>query len=232
LANTYQAGARAYLDAPLYQQAISYTSGQYVVYSGGYYICTGATTGAFDPTKWSLIAPQYTIYSAILPCPEFDINTEYTVGSQVYWKGKTYTALQPSAYYDQQARLQYSQTKYIPPINTFPDTLVNGTNQQWGTGMPYNIPISTDIVNTAYWIQSDNRSQELVKVVVDIALYYAHERISPQNVPELRDLNYRMAIDWLKMASRGEVTPALPKLQPNQGGRIRYGSSPRNIFNY
>lgn len=214
----YKAGDRIYLDAPIYAPTTSYIIGQYTVYQNNFYIATASTTGSFDPTKWTLINPQYTIYYGTYPAPPFNINTKYNIGDKVYYLGKVYTALQPSALYDQTYLLQIGLP--YPPINYFPGT---PGYAQWDAGTAYSISANTPITDTK-WTQGDNRSQEMVNIICDIVLYYAHRRISPMNIPEVRLTAYKEAINWLKDASDGLVTPNLPRKQPNQGNKIRFGT--------
>lgn len=225
----YTAGDRVYLDADPYLQASNYVVDDLVLNGNSVYKCIAITTGTFDPSKWSLIATQFQIYYGAYPFPVFNSNLRYNTGDQVYWKGKTYTALSGSSYPD---RIQYSQQANIPPINTFPDHLVNGQpNSQWGPGTPYSVPVDTEL-SSPLWVKGDNRSFQMVQTCIDIVLFYVHQRISPNNIPELRVFNYNMAIQWLKDAAVGNVTPNLPVKQPNQGHRIRFGGNPKLNNNY
>lgn len=83
-----------------------------------------------------------------------------------------------------------------------------------------------------YWLFGDNRNQQLVNYMIDIALYHVHSRISPRNIPDLRVKRYDDAIRWLKMAGRGDITADIPLIQPKQGRRIRYGGQIKNINSY
>jgi len=207
----YQAGSRVYLDAPVYDDTASYTTGQFTVYSGSFYV-------AFNPANWSLIAPQYTIYYGSYPALPYNINTFYNIGDTVFYNSLVYTALQSSATYSQTYLLQIGLP--YPPINYAPGT---PGYTQWDGGVAYSIPANTPITNITYWTQGDSRSQEMVNVICDIVLYYAHRRISPMNIPALRHDAYIEAINWLKDAGDGKVTPGLVLRMPNQGFKIRYG---------
>jgi hypothetical protein len=85
---------------------------------------------------------------------------------------------------------------------------------------------------TGAWVKGDNRNAQLVMYCCDIALFHIHSRIAPRNIPDLRVKRYDDAIKWLKMAGRGEITPALPVIQPLQGNRIRYNSQIKQVNNY
>lgn len=77
-----------------------------------------------------------------------------------------------------------------------------------------------------------NRDAQMLSVVVDIALYHLHSRIAPRNIPELRQSRYENALSWLKMCAFGDITPALTKLTPTSGMRIRFGGNTKNINQY
>lgn len=82
------------------------------------------------------------------------------------------------------------------------------------------------------WVQGDNRSQQMLTCIIDITLYHLHSRISPRNVPDLRIKRYQDAVNWLTMAMKGSITANLIPLQPKAGGRIRWGSQPKNVNVY
>ena len=226
---TYNAADRVYLDAPVYDATKSYTTGRYTVYANNFYIASNSSTAiAFNSANWTLIAPQYTIYYAAYPHPLFNINTFYNIGDQVYWMGKSYTALQPSATYDATYRLQIGLP--IPPINYFPGT---PGYPQWDNGITYTVPANTLITNSTYWTQGDNRGQQMLQTCINLVLYYAHARISPMNIPNHIKENYTESVNWLVDAGDGKVTPKLLRRQPNQGNKIRYGEIKGGAsFNY
>ena len=96
----------------------------------------------------------------------------------------------------------------------------------------------------------EDRDQQLLAVAVDIALYHLHSRIAPRNIPELRVYNYMgnpedrtivmgdvkypvySALGWLQACAQGDITPALEKIIPLQGTRIRFGGNTKNINQY
>ena len=78
----------------------------------------------------------------------------------------------------------------------------------------------------------DARDLKMLSVVVDIALFHLHKRIAPRNIPQMRVTNYEAAIEWLKMCAYGDITPALAKLSPTSGMRIRHGGHPKNNNTY
>lgn len=229
---TYSQGDRVYLDALAYNTGTTYGVKSLALYQGGVYRCkTANTTGAWDGSKWDLLGLQYDIFFAAFPYPEFDFNTYYPVGQQVFWRGKNYTCRVASYPLSHSSKLQYDSIEALPYLNTAPDDPVRGS-YYWGSGTPYSVPANTVVTNTTYWTPGDNRSQQLVTVVVDIALYHLHSRIAPQNIPELRKDRYDNALTWLKQISRAELNAKMPEIKPAQGSNIRYGGEVKRNNEY
>jgi hypothetical protein len=230
-ANTYQAANRVYLDAPLYSPTATYAIGAYCTYQPAgqpvnFYIATAASAAIpFNPANWGAPIPQYTIFYAAFPYPVFNVYCNYNVGDIVFWKNNIYTAEQATTINNMTYVLQYGSYANIPLNNYFPDA---PGNAQWTlTTTGYTVPANTAITNTTYWVQGDNRSQQMVAAICDMVLYRAYPRISPMNIPNHIGEKYKEAIMWLKGAAVGETTPNLIKLQPKKGNRIRYGGDIR-----
>lgn len=171
------------------------------------------------------------LYYAKLPQPLFQYGGLYNIGDKVFWKDKVYTAKVQTPLLDHDTGLQYREIENIPLANPAPDDPQNGV-AYWGVGVAYSVPAGTALTNTTYWTLGDSRDQQMVLYLIDITLYHVHARIAPRNIPDLRVKRYDDALGWLKMCARGEVTPALPLLQPHQGNRIRFGGGIRNINTY
>lgn len=177
-----------------------------------------------------------TMYYGKYPYPEFDLYAQYMVGDFVYYAGHTWKALRQSVipYYDP----QYVTYDNIPYPNKFPTT---ANSLYWQDLGAFLIPIGTVPTNTTWWVQGDNRNQQLKNYTVDVCLYHIHARLTPNNIPAIREQRYmgkpedraiiggRMyfpeysALGWLQAASEGRVTAALPPIQPTSGSRIRSG---------
>ena len=228
----YKPTDRVYLNAYAYSQK-TYALGDLALQAGSVYKCSTAILipEAFTPAKWTLLGLQYDIFFAVYPRPLFNFDTMYAVGDEVFWNGKIYKCKIQTQPYSQTTLLQYRDIDNVPSLNTAPDNVNNGY-VFWGFVSDYAVPSNTDILNTTYWTKGDNRSQQLLTTVVDIALYHVHSRISPRNIPDLRVKRYDDARNWLKMASRGEITASIPMLQPTKGGRIRYGGGIKQINTY
>jgi hypothetical protein len=238
-AEVYHAFNRVYLDAPMFNAANPYAQGAYVTYgaTGAKYLTvykanTAVSAGPFNPSQWDAVAPQYEVYTPKLPAPEFNYLTRYAVGDVVLWRDKTYTCAIATGTVTQDLALQFGTYQNIPRGNVFPDDPVSGL-QYWGTGVAFNVPANTQIDNTTYWVQGDPRSKQVVKCVVDITLYYVHDRIAPRNIPDLRVKNYDDSIKKLKGFAEGDTTNIkLPLIQPKQGQRVRFGGNVKNNNTY
>ena len=244
---TYQAGQTVYLDAPLYDQTKKYAIGVYAVSTGNVYKCKVAITDAelFNVGHWDLIGAQYAKYCAKYPNDLFDYQKQYTIGDAVFYNNKIYNCVRASSIMDHQSKLEVNVSGFDNIINQFP-----GTGTQWDNGTDYSVPTGTEITDTAKWSLGDGRGQKLLQVCIDVALYHAHARISPKNIPDLRTSRYSgvaedrisdkshviyptySALGWLQAASNGEITPDIPALQPKQGRRIRFGGNQKMINQY
>ncbi len=227
----YLAFNRFYLDAPAYSITNVYALDDLCLFSGQVYICINAgTTGTFDPADWDLLGKQYDIFSVVLPQPEFHYEDFYNIGDFVFWKDKVYQCQVQTAVLSHDVALQYRVIQNIPYPNVAPDDPMKGI-QYWGAGVSYSV---TDELptNAVFFSKSDNRDQQMVLLLCDIVLYHLHARIAPRNIPELRVKRYDDAIAWLKMCAQGDITPALPEIQPKGGSRIRYGGNVKQINSY
>lgn len=230
---TFYPGDRIILTAPAYNANESYTQGTYTLYQSNVYSCLNPTSGPFDPNDWLLTGPQNKKYYAIIPSDttDFDYRKLYAVGDKVFWLGKSYTAQKASQPISSQEALQYVRYENLPYLNVFPNDPDNGVIY-WGAGTTLTYTDKV-ITNTAYFAAGDNRNQEIVNYVVDIALYHLHSRIAPRNIPDLRVKRYDDAISKLKNYARGnDVTLDLPVIQSKSGSRVRWGSDVRQNNTY
>ncbi|MFB6456559.1 phage protein Gp36 family protein [Chitinophaga sp. Hz27] len=222
----YSAAQRVTVDYQSYDGNNIYAVNDCVTYQSSGYICTESTTGSFDPSKWVSLGQQFAIYHGTMPNPLFNVYNTYKVGDVVYWTGNTYTCQKATVNASHEGLLQVGFYQNAPLPNIFPDDPATGVIY-WGQPTPYTIPAGTLPTNNK-WTLGDNRDQQLVLYMIDIALYHVHSRISPRNIPDLRVKRYDDAVAWLKNAKNGEVTAAMPSKQPRQGGRIRYGGVVKN----
>lgn len=230
--SSYKAANRVYLDATAYSASATYALNALTLQAGNVYSCSTAITVAepFNAAHWTLLGPQYTLFYAIFPKPAFDAYAFYNKGDMVFWKNNIYTAAQGTNLVNDSYVLQYGSYANIPLNNYFPDA---PSQTQWTlTTTSYTVPANTHITNTTYWVQGDNRSQEMVMAMLNLVLYYCHKRISPMNIPNHIKEDKNEAITWFKEAELAEISPNLIKLQPNKGNRIRFGGDVRLNLRY
>lgn len=244
----YKAGQTVYLDAPAYDQTKKYSIGTYIANGGNVYKCTTEITASelFNVAHWNLIGAQFARFVSKYPADLFDYQLYYTVGVEVFYNDKVYTCLRATSLMDHQSILQENVAGTDKIVNQFPGS---GGNQ-WNAGVAYSVEANTEITDTTKWILGDGRGQKLLQVCIDVALYHAHARISPKNIPDLRTNRYSgaaedristkshviypsySALGWLQAASNGEITPNIPVLQPKQGRRIRFGGNQKIVNQY
>lgn len=226
----YKAGQRIYLDATAYNATALYSLNDLALQGGNVYVCTTAITIAedFDTDHWTLIGAQYSMYYAAYPNPIFDLYGLYAVGDIVWYADKTYTCLIPTIVYSHQSQLQSDSNSTL--LNVVPGS-PNGA-QYWGTGTDYTVDAGT-LPSDIKWTPGDSRNADIINCFLNIVLFELHSRISPNNVPEVREKRYDDTMKWLKDAATGTtVTIDLPRIQPLQGSRIRYTSQVKQVNNY
>lgn len=101
--------------------------------------------------------------------------------------------------------------------------------------------------NTTKFTAGDNREPKLKTVVIDIVLYNIHSRITPRDIPEIRQIRYdgagnkdksEHAIGWLEKVQKGTITPDLDVLLDDDGiteqntERFSHGISPTTSYKY
>lgn len=67
----------------------------------------------------------------------------------------------------------------------------------------------------------EERNSHIVMITLDCTLYHLYTPL-PRKMPEIRALRYQDAIDWLKLAAKGENTADLPPIT-DDGGNISVG---------
>lgn len=227
-AATYAPTNRVYLDAPAYSTSSTYALGNLVLQAGSVYQCSTAiiVPEAFTAGHWALLGLQYDIFFVAYPNPLFQLTGTYRVGDLVFWGTNPWRCLTATVGDTHYGDLQSVFSQNIPHGNVFPST--PGQTQWLAVApIPYVVPTGTAITDTTYWTKGDNRNQQLVNYVIDIALYHVHSRIAPRNIPDLRVKRYDDAIKWLRMAGEGKITADLPLIQPKSGSRIRWGGNVR-----
>jgi len=81
----------------------------------------------------------------------------------------------------------------------------------------------------------EDRKKIIVMYIVDMAVYHLHSNITPDNIPEIRELRYQRALKWLQKVADGKLTPNLPVIDnpddpfANGGSQFFYGGSNEKV---
>lgn len=72
-------------------------------------------------------------------------------------------------------------------------------------------------MDTAFAATGDDRDQYLVMIAIDCTLYHLYSQTGHKDLPEHRDKRYADALEWLKLAGKGDITTDLPT-KPQEPG--------------
>ena len=92
--------------------------------------------------------------------------------------------------------------------------------------------LNTRFDTTSIFDKNKERNGLIVMYLCDIVLCHLHARISPDNIPELRQKRYENAKEWLQNAADGFIAPSLPAKKKNNKMPIRYGNSLKKQKHY
>lgn len=70
-----------------------------------------------------------------------------------------------------------------------------------------------------------DRNPILMTYLIDMLLYHMHSRITPSNIPAIREKRYDSAIKWLEMVAADKLNPDLPVLPTKLSGSFSLGSN-------
>lgn len=239
----YYAGNRCTIDFPLWVQGTEYTQNQScVIKNGKGYMCNTTNTDlAFDAVKWTAIGNQYDIYYIKHPHPIFMLEVQeskgtYTAGyyekdDKVWWNNKIYTARVETIILDDAAIIQFINTADIPAPNTFPNDKRRGKDF-WTEDSDFYYEGEPPFYNSDIWTLGDNRDPVLMKSLMDLSIWMLHNRIAPNNIPQLRNDNKDAAFGWINEVNKGTIIVNIMPLQPTQGTNFSGGSAPKYINKY
>jgi hypothetical protein len=86
-------------------------------------------------------------------------------------------------------------------------------------------PDKVQSIINGVWTLGDNRDPVLVQALVDLSIWRLHNRISPNNIPDLRETNKNTVFQWLRDVRGGEQGVSIPRFQPTQIGDISFGAN-------
>lgn len=70
---------------------------------------------------------------------------------------------------------------------------------------------SNELPSSDDYIQRDTRHPIIINLMIDLALYELLTKISPNQIPEIREIRKTDAMELLKAISKGEISISLPK---------------------
>ena len=80
-----------------------------------------------------------------------------------------------------------------------------------------------------------NRNAQIIMLMVDITLYHLHSNIVTRAMPNTRQKRYDDAVSWLKMVSKGQLEPELPRLDADDEDAtptLKLGSNKKYSMRY
>ncbi|HRS18723.1 MAG TPA: DUF1320 family protein [Bacteroidales bacterium] len=89
----------------------------------------------------------------------------------------------------------------------------------------------------AFALTGDNRNQQLVMIMCDIALYHLISWLPLKMGFEIREIRYKRAIEWLESVQAGKASPELPPLIDSETGEdignpMKWGSMNKNKYDW
>lgn len=243
----YHAHDRVILDYDDFVGGKLYMPNSLVCYNGYAWICINQTNAqTFDQSAWQMLGEQYSIwYCAYLdsnknPIERFSFEVQiqqgafqkgyYNIGDIVWWQDHTYIALQGTQTISHDDSLNFFQYAELPARNVFPNDPNIGSTV-WQDNGEYILDAGEPLTSPV-WVLSDNRDILMVQCIVDIALYSLHKRISPMNIPKLREESFIRQMEWLTSLRNGKSDSDLTILEPEQGDEVRWGSNIKQANSY
>jgi len=215
----YQIGDLIEWSETAYNISSTYNIGYRCSYSGNIYSCNAnGITGAWDSSKWDLLAENESLYYCVVPAYQQLPSTSFAYSSNNYtgnhkeitgWDKKTYNTLylkrdgdEIKIYYSSSDRssdinkigyFEYRQDGVSLPVTMLINHGYDDNNILGGfVDVIGYIPDGTEwtIVASNYWASGDNRNQLMVQLMIDITLYHILSRIQPRNIPDHRKERY------------------------------------------
>jgi len=184
----------------------------------------------------------------------------YAVNDRVFWSPTAYDATLTYVADDQVSFDIGTSPEIDERIYIANDSVIAGetpltTPAKWDLKAENNsfytctvISVAGDLpTDTTKFTAGDNREPKLKTVVIDIALYNMFSRITPMDIPVIRQIRYdgggnkdksEHAISWLEKVQKGTITPDLDVSTDEDGDieqnseRFSYGNSPTTSYRY
>lgn len=252
---TYKAKRLVSYTEDEYNELTAYSVGDRVSYDGYIYQCIQAAQGIkiSNEAYWVQRVKDGTLYHGTTPEADWDKDTSYEVGDVVFYKDKTYTAVQSNknilptsstaiwgsgtAYTiaaDQTPDIEYHEeiTYALNDKVTFEGLTYKAKGATVGN-LPTNATYWEEQADYYVWTLGDNRNELLVRFLLDMANYHFMRAIPgnaiPIHVKEAYNGNSPSevggAIGWLKNVGKGTVSCDLPEKYASPLYSIMHGST-------
>ena len=215
------------------------------------------TTPSSSAYTYQYVCKQGQFFYANQPIQSYNPDVDYVTGNIVFYNNQFYIALSNIRGVHPAHSLNIELTYGLPSIGsggagfigpvgnllgqgqyqTVPGTV--GAQNVWAlyAGQIPNFPFSGSStysfsgispLNTTYWTQGDNRNVQIKNYVINIALFYLHQSINPRQIPDLRKMNYELALHWLKLCNQGKIDANLPERFTLTGFPTIWGSNSKS----
>ncbi|MDR1121214.1 MAG: hypothetical protein LBM08_09885 [Dysgonamonadaceae bacterium] len=197
-------------EIPAYSQLVNYNPEDVVVFANVQYRCLEYNGPDFGDIRIPGLAgwEQVTVYG-------WEANWEYEIWEVACWSGRFY-ALLNTENIDLTQNPEESDNwgligQYDPEYNGYE---FSGTEYVVFDGKVYapTMEVNSDEIREGYNIRpGDPRNLNLKKYMLRIAVYELHKLISPNNVSQIRIVDYEESLRWLRDASKLRINPQIPR---------------------
>ncbi len=89
-------------------------------------------------------------------------------------------------------------------------------------------------VTAIFAAEGENRHASIIKIMVNLMIYYLHQRTPSGSIPEQRRTNYEDSMKWLRDVRKGEIAPKglpVPEDDPDNPNPKQWGLWSEDKFN-
>lgn len=186
------------------------------------------------------LLPYYDSEAIIGQALPYDFNSSYVRGQRVTVVGGAFAPFSTFAEGDMVALSNVVYRSMVENNTSVPDA----SNPDWQLignlfsvyhVIAFRAEAGVPPSNGAVWMEGDQRNPFMIMLVADITLYHIHSRINPRQVPELREVRYKEALEKLQLIKAGKIDLYLPIKEVSvseQDLGLRYGSNARSQHGY
>ena len=197
-------------EVPGYSQLLNYAPGDIVSFANAYYQCV-----EYNGLNFGMIRIPGVIGWEVVPVSLWEGNVSYAEWDVASWGGKFYALLTTEGI-DLTVNPALSDNwgligDYDPNYNGYAFSEREYVVYEGNVFVP-SMEVNSDEVVEGYNVkQSDPRNANLKKHILRLALYELHKLISPNNVSQVRVMDYQASLQWLRDASKLRINPQIPR---------------------